>query len=444
MDTTVEQIKKGISFGKKSGSIIEVTKSAVEPDAIAPVSTTGNKYAVWGSNNNRAQEIIDENMKDGASAGALRFKSSAHIGAGIMFYRKRVENDKEIVTPIIENELEEKYPEIAEFNFNNDLDNLQQGIVQDFEWWSFYHVQYIRNKSKNKIIQVKWQRAKDVRVGLRDKLDGEVKKFFLSGEWPNPGTKIAEVPAFNKMNPFGSPNAMYRHGLPSIDKDYYPIPYWQSNLKWLAVAQSIPEWINSNIENSVNIKYHIEIPEDYFIALYPENNYNSVPECQEARKAAEDEIKQSIDDMLAGKGNVSKIFYSKIAVDENGEQLPGWKITPLKNEIKDGAWLTAYGTASAAIATAHGVPPSLQGLILATGLGTGSASDVREQFNYYMQLNTVIPRQTTLEWFNWVKRFNNWPKDIHMGYRNIILESTDKNKSGFKKENGPKPTSADE
>ena len=442
---TVEEIKKGISFGKKSGSIIEVTKAAVEPDAISPRSTASGKYAVWGSDNDRPQKIIDENMQDGASAGALRFKTSAHIGAGIQFYKTRIEKDKEIITPITEQELEDKYPDIAEFNFINDIDNLQQGIVQDFEWWSFYYMQYIPNKSRNKIIQVKWQRAKNVRVGLRDKLDGEIKKFYLSGSWPNPQGKIAEVPAFNKMKPFVSPNAMYRHGLPSVDKDYYPIPYWQSNLKWLAVAQKIPEWINANIENSANIKYHVEIPEEYFIALYPEENYpNGLQDCLLARKTAEEELKQKIDDVLAGQKNVSKIFYTKFAMDPNGDILPGWKINELNNDVKSEAWLSAYGTASAAQGTAHGVNPALQGLILSTGLGTGSASDVREQFNYYMQLNTVIPRQTTLEWFKWVKRFNKWPKDINMGYRNIILQSVNENKSGYNKGNEAKPTTANE
>jgi hypothetical protein len=170
---------------------------------------------------------------------------------------------------------------------------------------------------------VNWQRAKDVRAGLRDINDGAIKSYFLSADWPHPITgKFAQAPAFDKFNPFGKSNAMYRHGLPSIDKDYYPTPYWQSNLKWLAVAQKIPEWINANIENSVNIKYHIIIPEEYFIALYPEENYDSKQECQEARIEAEETLKISMDDLLSGQKNVSKTFYSKIAVDENGEKLP--------------------------------------------------------------------------------------------------------------------------
>jgi len=441
---TIETIKNGISFGKKSGSIIEVTKSAVEPDAIPPVSTTGNKYAVWGSDNNRPQKIIDENMQDPASAGALRFKIWAHYGAGLQFYRKRVERDKEINTPITEDELGMVYPEIDEFCFNNDLENLQQAIVSDFEWWSFYYMQYIRNGSRNKIVKVKWQRAKDVRAELRNRKDGEIKRYYLSGQWPHPTGDIAFAPVLDRFDPFGKSNAIYRHSLPSIDKDYYPIPYWQSNLKWLAVAQKIPEWINANIDNSVNIKYHIEIPQEYFEALHPEENYDSKQERMEAMKTAEETLKQEIDDYLSGAPNASKTFYTKFAVDQNGQVIPGWKINELKNDIKDSAWLNAYGTAAVAISTAHGTPPDLQGLILPSGLGTGSGSNIREAFNTYIQLHTIIPRQTTLEWFNFVKRFNQWPKKVHLGYKNVILQTTDENKSGYAVENEPNPTTDNE
>ena len=145
--------------------------------------------------------------------------------------------------------------------------------------------------------------------------------------------------------------------------------------------------------------------------------------------------------MLTGTKNVSKVFYSKIALDEEGKPYPGWEIIVLENKIQDGAWLNAYGTAAAAICTAHGVQPSLAGLILSNGLGTGSASDTREQFNLHMQLYTVVGRQTTLEWFDFVKERNGWPDDINIGYRDIILQTMDKAKSGNEVQNEQSPTS---
>jgi hypothetical protein len=434
----IVELTQGITFGKKSMSIIEVTKSAVEPDAMPGSSTNTREYALWGADNDRPQAVIDENMQDGTSAGALRFKIWAHYGAGVYFFRKRVEKGKEIIEPML---LEELPPEMEDWMWANDLPNLAQAVISDYEWWSFYYMQYLFARG-GKIYEVKWQRVKDVRVGLRDPKTGKVPHYVLSGRWPMPKPdEKAKVPAMDRLNPARTPNGMMRHSLPSIDKDYYPTAYWQSNLAWLAVAKKIPQWINANMDNSINVKYHIKIPEKYFIDLYPEDRYKSMDECMKARKDAEAELKLNIDNMLAGARNASKTFYTKIAMNEDtGQPYPGWEITPIPNDLKDTAWLNAYGTAAAALGTAHGVPPSLQGLILATGLGTGSASDVREQFNYYLQLNTVIPRQTTTEWYEIVKRVNGWPRDIHMGYRNIVLQSMNENKSGYIVQNEPNPT----
>ena len=59
-----------------------------------------------------------------------------------------------------------------------------------------------------------------------------------------------------------------------------------------------------------------------------------------------------------------------------------------------------------------------------------------------MQLRTVIPRQTTLEWFDIVKRANNWPADVHLGYRNVILDTLNSAKSGYVIEGEQSPTTA--
>jgi len=432
-------ITESISFGTKSSSFIEVTKESVEPDALIQTDYSTKLWAIAGSDNDRPQKIVDENMQDGTSAGALGFKIRAHYGGGPFFHTKRIENDKEIITPVL---FETLPAEIQDFWWRNDIENFLQGIISDFEWWNTYYVQYVLSKT-GKVLGVDWKRYVDTRVEKRNQQSGRIENYYLSKYWPSPTQdQYASVPAFNKFNPMAAPNGIMRHKLVSPDKDYYITPQWQSNLKWLAVAKKIPEWINSNIDNSINIKYHIEIPEMYFIKLYPQDAYDSDQEWKSTVKKAEEDLKKQIDDFLAGSKNVGKTFYTKFAVDpDTGETMPGWKINAITNDIKDNAWLQGYGTAAAAIATAHGVPPSLQGLILANGLGTGSASDVREQFNYYLQLNTVIPRQTTVEWWEIVKRINKWDPKLHLGYKNIILQSIDQNKSGFTINNEPNPTS---
>lgn len=444
LDIQKVESRAGVSFGKHT--VFQITKAEVEPDAVTATQYSGKPWAVWGRRNDYPQVLIDENINQETSAGALRFKIEAHYGKGLYFFKKEKDPKDPSKTRIIPLEITELPPEIQDFYYLNDLPNFFQGIISDYEWFNFYHCQYIPNKSANKIVQWNWIRTKDVRAGRRDPKTGKIPKYFVSGEWCSnidPKERI-ELPVFDTFNPFAEPNAIKKHQLVSIDRDYYPTAYWQSNFKWLQVAKAIPTWILANIKNSVNIKYHVEIPEQYFIDLYPEKNYTSIAECLTARKTAEELVKSEIDKCLAGEENASKIFYTKFAVDENGQPRPGWKINELKNDIKDGAWNQAYDTGGAAICTAHGVDPTLSGLRMSKSLNVGSGSDTREKFNFYVQLKTVIPRQTTLEPWELTKRINKWDPNIHLGYQDVFLETLDKSKTGTVVENEDAPTAKGE
>jgi hypothetical protein len=440
-DSTVVEIDKKVSFGYASGSIIEITKKETEPDAMAGASVSAVPYAIWGKDNDRPQQIIDQNMQETTSAGALDFKIKAHFGRGLYFYKESISGaGKEIKTPMMIRELP---AEMQEFYYNNDIQHFQHNLVANYEWFTFFPVQYICNASFNKIKWIKAHRTKDVRIGKRNVRTGEVPNYYLSAIWPKPKSEeYATVPAFDRHNPFEVANGIYKHECPSVDKDYYPTAYWQSNLHWMRVAMKIPKWIGANIDNSVNIKYHVEIPEQYFIDLYPEKNFDSKALCLAARMKAEVDIKQEIDKCLAGAENAQKIFYTKFAVDPVTNQVrPGWKITVIENKIMDQAWLNADATAAARISSAHSVNPSLTSLVTGSNLNVGSGSDTREKFNVHMQLHTVLPRQKTLEWYDIVQRANRWPEDIKLGYRDLILDTIDNTPSGTLVEHKPNPTS---
>ena len=439
-ENSLVHIDQTVSFGRASGAVIEITKKATEPDAMAKSKASALPYAIWGPDNDQPQRIIDQNMQETTSAGALKFKIAAHFGKGLYWYRESISNGKEIRTPMM---LKELPAEMQEFCHNNDLQNFQYGIVSNYEWHEFFPIQYICNAAYNKIMWVSQKRTKDIRIGKRNARTGEIPNFYLSALWPKPKEEqVAVIPAFDKNFPFEVANGIYKHGWPSVDKDYYPTPYWQSNLEWVRVAMKIPRWISSNIDNSVNIKYHVEIPEQYFIDLYPDKMFpESKTACREARKQAEIDIKAEIDKCLAGADNAQKIFYTKFATDPTTNQpRPGWKINVLNNEMQDGAWLNADATAAARISSAHSVNPSLTALVTGSTLNVGSGSDTREKFNVHMQLHTVLPRQKTLEWYDIVQRANKWPDDIKLGYRDLILDTLDNNKKGVEVEHEPTPT----
>jgi len=431
------RIENGVHISA-SGGIYETTKKEVEPDSYNLSGSRASNYpwAKWGSKDDYPQRLIDAVSADPAAT-LLEKRAALHWGAGMMFYNKKVDekgNERIEIVP------DEKVPqEILDFMWLNDWPNFQQGIINDFEWWHQFAVQYITNY-QGKVLEVKWQRRKDVRSELRNVDTGKIDNYYLSGRFGMGNMSISEaakVPSFNKFAPN---TGLYMHRLVSIDKDYNPQPAWHGITRWLNIAAKIPRWILANIDNSINIKYHVKIPMEYFLKRHPAEAYKTGEERNAAIQKDEAELYQKIDSYLAGEENVNKAFYSKVAVGEDGKALPGWEIIPLDNKINHDAWLQAYGTASMAITSGMALSPSISGQILPNGLGSGSGSDLREQFNFYMQVMTAMPRQTTLEPWEMIKRLNGWPKELHLGYKDVILQSTDQSKGGFAKQNEQAPT----
>lgn len=417
-----------------TGGVYETTKGEVEPDTKNTNVVSGKPYARWGADNDYPQRLINA-VKSDPIAALIQKKIAFHYGRGLMFYKKEVDdkgNEKIIMVP------DSEVPQnVKDFMDLNEWPTLQESIITDFEWWEMYHVQYIL-RGNGEVAEVKWQRTKDVRPELRDPATGKIKNYYLSGYWPNPPQNYyITVPAFERL---GNVSGIYKHGSVSVDKDYFNDPAWHGITRWLYIASKIPRWILANIDNSMNLKYHVEIPFKYFEDRCPMESYPTKPDREKAIQDLINTTFQNMDKYLAGEANVHKAFYSFITLMEDGKPAPGWKITVLDNKVQDEAWLRAYGTAAIAMISGIGLSPSIAGSILPNGLGQGSGSDLREQFNFYIQVMTTRPREKTLEPWYICKKRNKWPEWLHLGYRDIVLQSTDENKSGFKQQNEQAPT----
>jgi len=433
--STLQLIAPRIHMSTITGGVYETSKYEVEPDTKYTTTTTVKPYARWGKDNNYPQRLIDA-VKSDPIAALIEKKASLHYGRGMYFYRKDVdERGNEKITVVPDRELPQ---EMKDFMRENDFKKFMQGVITDYEWWHSFGVQYVTDGT-GKVLQVKWQRMKDIRPEKRDLNTGEVKNYYLSGYWPTPlETQYAVVPAFD---PKATGSGLYVHSAISIDKDYFSDPAWHGVTKWLYVASKIPRWILANIDNSMNLKYHVQIPFKYFQDRNPLERYPTDAEWKAAIQADIESTFKRMDEYLAGEQNVHKAFYSFISLMEDGKPAPGWEITVLDNKIQDEAWLKAYGTATIAMISGIGLSPSIAGSILPNGLGSGSGSDLREQFNYYIQVMTTMPREVTLEPWELIKYRNGWPEDIHLGFRDVVFQSLDQNKSGFAVSNEQSPTS---
>lgn len=421
-----------IYFGKSA--VISPEKKAVEP--ASEMKKTKDKWSFWGKDNNYPQRIVDSNSGDTTSSGCLRFKIEAHYGQGPLFWKR---GDKNEVIPIdLEKEAlsNESYKEVYEFIQTNDLENVLQGLATDYEWFNNCFSELIFNKAGSKIVEVHHADATFTRAAIIKNPIKGIESYGVSAHWKNDPKEdeIEEIPAINlrNYNTQKFKKAIYHHKLYSPGRSYYAQPSWHSNGKYIELSSQIAIWIMSNLENSINVRYHIEYPEKYFEEIVPLASFPSEEEREEAIAAKKVELFENMDKVLAGEENAGKTLRTPVIHGLDGKPLMDWKITPLATNTNHEAYLPAADVAAANIGTAHGVAPSLSGLLVSKSIGAGSGSDIREAFNVYTQLRTQIARQTTLEALYLIKKINNWPKELQFGYRNIVLETLDKNPTGSK------------
>jgi hypothetical protein len=427
---------------------LPIIRKDQEPDAMPYVKTTGGgRYAKWGRNNRYPQEVVDLNNQDTTSSACLNFKIKAHFGKGIFAYRKEIVNGTENRIPV---DLAQ-YPEIEDFFWRSDIDNYLQSLATDFEWWNFGITEFIPTGDGKKVFMLNPIKVINSRMGIIDDR-GRINQIHVSPDFSFSGGEIVTtetVSLFNRLAFFDPRNntsrlqkSAYIHRQNSVDRTYYPLPAWHSNNKWLNTSLEISDWILSNLNNSINLKYHIEYPQEYFEALCPASAYDSDSERITAMKAEKDRLFSEIDSYLAGTANVGKFIHTYTMRDPSDPSRElAFKIHVIENKTNHEAYLPAFDTSAAAIANAHNAPLDLVGINLSKGMA-GSGSNIRESFNFYMQLHTEVPRQTTLEAINLVKKINGWPADIHFGFKNIVFQSVNENKSGYAVEAEPNPTSA--
>jgi hypothetical protein len=401
----------------------------------------GNKdWIEWGVRDNYPDEIEDLNSQEPVSSRCLDFKSKAFVGQGLFWYRKRFENDKEFHEHVDMNAPE--MTPIREFCENSNIDQVLRDMSLDVAWWDMCYAEMILNIQQTKIISMSRLDAAYCRMAPKD-LKGYMPWVHVSSKFGQLRPLDKDIDSIHTMkdsDPFRYPKAVYRSVRNSSRRMYYPKASWHSTFGALDLALEAFQWIRSNLKNSKNIKYLIKVPWNYFLSRFRIEDYTNREEWIAAIKADEERLYKEMDDVLAGSENAMKAFRTKYGTDEEGNPIEEFKIEQLTVDTQHEAWLPLYDTTAAAICSGHGVAPPLASIQVSSSMGASHGSTIREMFNFYIQFETTIPRQVILEPLLFVKRANKWPADIYPGFRNVILETLDNNKSGVRNEGEGNPT----
>jgi hypothetical protein len=423
-----------ISFPKKADS--EVTTVIVD------AKYTNGKIASWGSTNDFPQKLLKKIRQNGAALSGLRVSRKAHYGSGFIFAKQMNDGGKRV----IEQQSLIDYPEINSFWRKNQMNRFWKETITDLEYLGIAFPEYVLSKDFKKINRVKRQKAADCRFSIMDHETKSIPSVFISSKWDEAvgqGSKYVEqvqlidsywsaeeVKEFCKKNKVH--NFIRPIFYPLVDEKYYPKPEWHSSINsgWIDIANEIPQYKKSFFEQQINIKYHIEVADEYFERKYKEDWQTFKPEKKDSIR---NEFVDLINETLSGSKNAGKSIMSMVYKDDNGNPLPGLKITPIDNKLGDGAFLQDTSAGNQEILTAIGVDPSLIGAGIPGGkLGAGSGSDKREAW-FILSALMKTNRETTIETWEFIQDYNGWDESLIGGFEDTVLTTLDKNPTGTQK-----------
>lgn len=432
-----------VAYLPKVGAIVTATSAT---PGTKPTSTPLNdddnyqKWALWGSDNKYPQKIMAAIEKSTVGGRAMNFKVKAHYAQGIQLFKLDVteDNREDIQLQALKN-----YPDIRDFFNQSKIKRYMLESITDFEWFANTFPELIVSKDFSKITNIRSLEAAFCRFGVKDTTENRINKLYYSANWPDPAEdEIDEIPVADpwwtaeEVRQWCKENNYYKFVYPTFypypGRVYYRDAYWHGAYKggWLEFANEIAAFKKAIMKNQMAIKYHIEIPFNYWSGRYKDWNSKTAAE---QKNLQQEEFKQ-MDNFLTGSDNAGKSFFSHYGVDPvKGTALPGWKITPLATKIEGGEYIADAQSANSEILFAMGVDPSLIGAGMPGGkLGAGSGSDKREAYMIYIA-NLKTDREVTTEPLHFIRDYNGWDPDIYFGIKDTVLTTLDKNPTGSQK-----------
>lgn len=440
---------KDIAFISKAGAIITASSFASSPensfqnftvkDPMDPNSQfveyvgQGMKAAPWGANNLKPNYLLELLAGNGINSQMIYAKVSFALG-DIYAYRWGTGEDgfpKKIgVDP---------GPQINRFIRNRKTRDLFRARATDFFIHGNVWGQPVLNRSRTEILDWKHFDAFSCRLELMDGKSQKIQNHFVSADWRFPrfmpiGEKalkenVRSYPAFDEAQPFRFFQALHHSKMYWSGQTYYGLQPWHAGHNWLNYANKIPIWGASNINSSFSIKYHIEYPDNYF--AYLDEMYDD----PQKKMAAKEQVFDEIDKMLAGAENAQMTFYTPYQLDElTNKSFAGWKITAIKADLKDEAFVRAFNASQNAMTSGQWVDPALAGIQM-EGRMAPSGSDKRISYQLHEILKNDEVREIMLEPLYIMRDANGWDQDLEFGFmkRNIVTLAEDKSGIDTKK-----------
>lgn len=430
----VERIGETFAVIHQTGTVFSLEHDAAAKPSM-PIHTPENQGVPiqnWGPSNLQPTEWRQK-LEQSTTAYPLIVKAATTLfGKGPQYYmevrtKKGIERD---YSPV---------PEVEAFLQANDIDLIMLERWMDLKTYNNVFCEFIMNKTGVKCVNITHQEAEFCRFGQIE--NNVIKEVLVNAYWMEKSGEYETVPFVDDYSlsreeaikiAKQKKKFITHNNVPSPGRTLYAVPSHVGLFAvngWLDYALSVPVLMNKINKNGFSLKYHIEIPYDYWEKAHPD--WKSKTEAQ--KKKIQDDKMDEMGEYLASSDGAGRNFYSHFGIHQaTGKETSGWRITELKDPIKKDQFLTSLQEADMQAARSIGIDVSLANISnQSNSMGAGSGSDKRVGMDntisasYAEQMIILKPLRT-------IGIINNWPRNLKWTFEHIIPTSLNENKSGTK------------
>lgn len=448
-NSKVEYLGNGLALLGEHGIIVsmgeELSAAPSTPKPEKPNEGGNSEVAFWGEANDFPQQVIEKAELDTELPPLLDWKG-------------RVLQGREVVAVnLVWNEEKKDFDvqrindqEINDFLAFRTFKRYWREACVDFSWFANFFPDMIKNVGLDKIAYLGVHEASWCRWNKQND-KGVTTVCFVSSNWPAAKTTDPATMKFPVVDPYDPQvvekiqkdkrikRFVWPASYPTPGKAYYPSAPWTSFLfsEWYKLKQLIPKMKVSLIQKILSAKWILSIPVNYWPSVHPDWEKKTPEERLTIKKAKVKEIS----DTITGVDNAGKLILVEVGFDQNGKEIPGWKLEPITDTIKDGQYLEDSNEASMHGMRGLGTDPALVGDGPGKSNNGASSSDKRIAFNIFVALLGPY-REVLFEPLYFIAEFNGWLArfpNLRFKVLEIELQTLDKEHATSKETNPVTP-----
>jgi hypothetical protein len=359
---------------------------------------TSNEHIKWGENDDEPKLLIDDITGNALLESKLDFVCRGIYNGGIEYgYEELIDGQKTFVPALFDE---------IEMMLENSPDALFAHI-QSLKSFGNIFTELVIDRSGNLFSQLNPLNAWACRVSKKDAQ--RKSPIIFKNDMLLNGGKIGDIYT-DKLTAFDiyDTEARYRTNATlhiranKVERTIYGGVPWNAVRKsWLPLANLIPIFKKAMINNSMSIKYFLEIPTDFWGWKY--EGFES--KTQEEKKKLTSETLEGFKRYMQGAENAGGMFMTSYRTDlHTNKEYGRWKITPIDNTLSDGLLKQDSFEASTHILSALNLDPALAGLIPGT-TAAGSGSKDRNAWNIFTVIS-LHEQELALRPFEIAARYN--------------------------------------